>query len=138
MGATKKVWTRREIESMIQENDKAAMRAVCALFRQQRLDEKRAAETKHKNFRGFSQAHAKVGTELARWMTRGHMDGQWRRKCDGAFSEWKRNPHNVKTGRGRRFLKSRSPFAGRSRIEVCREIALHYAGQLTRIANGRI
>ena len=127
-------YTRPQIESMVRRNDKAAMRAVCALFRQQTADEKVSEATRHDNSRGFSQAHAKVGSELTVWMTSGKNDGVMRRRTGGTFPKWFRNP----AGSARKWTASKSAFAGRSRVEVCHEIALHYAGQLTKIANGEL
>lgn len=130
--------TRPQVEALVAESDRAAMRAVCALFRQQTLDEKMAEATRHDNMRGFSQAHAKVGSELAHWMTGGRDDGVFRRRVGGRFApRWLfggKRPNGSKIwSKG-----NQSAFAGRSRIAVCREIALHYAGQLTRIANGEL
>jgi hypothetical protein len=105
---------------------KAACRAICALFREQTADEKAVASTRHDNARGFSQAHAKVGTEMARWMCAGD-DGVMTRRVGGKFPLWLRE--------GGKWVKNPSAFAGRDRIEVATEIALHYAGQLAVIAN---
>ena len=129
-----KTYTRDQIELLVTSSDKAAMRAVCALFRQQTMDEQTAEKTRHDNSRGFSQAHAKVGSELTAWMTSGRADGVMRRRTGGTFPKWFRNPQ----GSARKWTANKSAFAGRSRIEVCREIALHYAGQLTLIANGML
>jgi hypothetical protein len=104
----------------------AACRAVCALFREQTADEKATADTRHDNKRGFSQAHAKVGTEMARWMCDGN-DGVMKRRVGGSFPRYIRS--------GGKWIKNPSAFAGRARLEVAAEIALHYAEQLARIAN---
>ena len=114
-------FSRHEIEGMVARDDIAAMRAVCALFRQQTLDERADKVTKYKNHRGFSAVHATVGTELATWMTGGKMDGVMRRRTGGGrvFGIWEDS--------GRPKIVSR--------IEICRTLALHYAGQLTKIAN---
>ncbi len=107
-----------------------ACRAICALFRQQTLDERAAADTRHDNARGFSVAHAKVGTEMARWMTNGNTDGVMRRRLGGAFPRFVRENNQ--------WVKNPSSFAGRARIEVATEIALRYADQLAKIANGSL
>lgn len=126
-------YTRPEIEQMVASSDKAAMRAVCALFRQQTFDERQTADTKHDNKRGFSQAHASIGTELATWMTGGKLDGVFRRRTGGKVA-WKLN----ETSSRRKWAARQSAFAGRERVAVCRELALRYAGQLTKIANGEL
>jgi hypothetical protein len=105
---------------------KAACRAICALFREQTADEQRAASTRHGNGRGFSQAHAKIGTEMARWMCEG-ASGVMTRRVGGAFPRYFRE--------NGAWVKNPSAFAGRARIEVATEIALHYCEQLARIAN---
>lgn len=113
---TQKTWTEDQIVALVNENEVAAMRAVCALFRQQTMDERRDEATKYLNGRGFSASDAKIGSELALWMTRGFHDGQMRRRVGGA-----------------------TKFAGAwmTRSEVCRQLALKYRAQLTRIANAR-
>jgi len=130
--------TRAAVETLIRESDNAAMRAVCAIYRQQTLDEKMAKDTKHDNDRGFSQAHAKIGTELATWMTEGNKDGVMRRRTAGKFpSQWTHAGTNPRTGKNI-WKKNTSAYAGRPRLVVCRELALHYAGQITQIANGTL
>ena len=130
-----KIWTKGDILGLIDSNDLAAMRAVCAIFRRQTKDEQADETTRHSNGVGFSQAHAKVGSELAMWMTDGRQDGKFRRRVGGKFpGTWvhvgrRENGKNI-------WKKNASAFAGRDRIEVCREIAHVYAGQLVEIANG--
>ncbi len=107
---------RADIAELIQTNDVAAQRAVCALFRQQTADEKEAAVTRHRNRRGFTATEARVGTEMAVWMTRGCADGVMRRRVGGRihFGDWL------------------------DRVEACRKIAMNHLGQLARIANGEL
>lgn len=109
-------WTRSEIEMMLMNSDLAVERAICALFRQQTMDERAALDTRHLNGRGFSAAHARTGSRFATWMTRGSNDGVRRRGLGG-----------------------RCVYAGalRFRLDVAREIAMRYAGQLVDIANAR-
>lgn len=123
------VFTADSIRNMIR-NDKtgvAACRAICAIYRQQTMDEKEAEATRHDNRRGFSQAHAKIGTELVQWMCDDE-SGVMKRRCGGSFPRWFR-VNNA-------WVKNTSAYAGRVRMEVATEIALHYAEQLAKIANG--
>jgi hypothetical protein len=106
-----------------------ACRAVCAIYRQQTMDEKKTADTRHDNSRGFSQAHAKVGTDLVRWMCDDE-SGVFKRRCGGSFPRFFRE--------NSKWIKNTSAYAGRERMEVATEIALHYAEQLSRIANGEL
>lgn len=62
-----------------------AMRAVCAIFRAQTADEQAHATTRYRNGVGFSQADAKAGTDLVRWMDCGRGDGILRRRCGGVY-----------------------------------------------------
>jgi hypothetical protein len=134
---TIKIWSRGDILGLVEASDLAAMRAVCAIFRRQTEDEKRDETTRHDNSRGFSQAHAKVGSELALWMTGGKQDGVLRRRVGGKFpGKWihagvRDNGKNV-------WKKNTSAFSGRDRVEVCRDIARRYTRQLVEIANGEM
>lgn len=117
-----KTWTRDEIKNLIETNDLAAMRGVCALYKRQTEQEKQIDNVVTKNFRGFSVATVKVGSEMADWMTVGKMDGVYRRPVGGAttFSKWK------DSGRERHW----------KRVDVCRLICMTHLTQLTKIANG--
>ncbi|KAI3890411.1 hypothetical protein MKX03_028233 [Papaver bracteatum] len=50
------------------------MKAVCALYRQQTAEEKSIKSTLHLNKRGFSQAHATRGTQLAEFLSDGSQE----------------------------------------------------------------
>lgn len=70
------MWTRDKITELLQNNDLAVERAVLVLFRRQTSDEQRDGDTRHHNGRGFTAAHAKLGTYLARWvMSNKHLSG---------------------------------------------------------------
>ncbi len=116
------MWTREKIENLVRSNDVAAMRGVCALFRNQTEHEKQVEDVVTKNFKGFSVATVKAGSEMADWMTMGKSDGVYRRSVGGGmkYGTW---PDSKRP----RYWK---------RIEVCREICLQHVGQLTKIANG--
>ena len=103
-----------EIKALLADSDHACMRAICAIFRNQTDYEKSCHATVNKNGVGFRANHAKAGTSLALWMTRGDDDGIMRRKVGG----WT-------TYRGEEI----------PRAALCREIAKHYVEQLTGEAN---
>lgn len=94
-----KTWTRTEIETLINTNDRAVERAMVAIWERQTRDEQATETTRHHNGIGFSGWTAKSGTYFANW---------------------------VRLGRS---------LTGRH-LAKARKIALHHAGQLTRIANG--
>lgn len=100
-----------------EKGDLIAMRAVCALFRQQTADERQSEATRHLNARGFSAAHAKAGSELAKWMSAGADDGIFRRRVGGMMRV------------GGKLV---------SRIEMCRHLAEVYRGQLAEIATANL
>ena len=96
---TKKLWTREEIETMIQNQDAAVERAMVAIWERQTADEQETQDTRHHNGRGFAAWSARSGTYYANWVRSGrHLTGK--------------------------------------HLAKARKIALHHAGQLTRIANG--
>ncbi len=144
MSILKKNWTKAGIVNLVVGNELAAMRGICALFKQQTEGEKVVEGTVTRNFRGFSVATAKQGSEMAKWMTDGKMDGVFRRPVTGVISEWKRNPASLKAEaegrsfRGRKWLKNDSAFVGRDRVSLCAEFCEIHAGQLADIANGRL
>lgn len=114
---TNKIWTETDIKRLVSSNERAAMRAVLALYKRQTEDEKSSASTRHANGRGFSVTTVSEGTRLARWMTYNRPDGILRRRVGGVIRHGK--------------------YAGMTRIEACRAIALHHARQLADIANGK-
>lgn len=74
----KKVWTRDEINALINRSDAAVERAMVVLFERQTTDEQRSEDTKHQNSVGFSAAHARTGSYLAKWVLSGkHLNGRF-------------------------------------------------------------
>jgi len=65
---TLRIWTRSEIDQLLNDNDIAVMRAIVRLFNLQTSDEVKTSTTKHENSVGFSAADAKAGTRMARWL----------------------------------------------------------------------
>ena len=63
-----RIWTRDEINDLLNRNDIAVMRGIVRLFELQTSDEVSSAQTKHENSVGFSAADAKAGTRMARWL----------------------------------------------------------------------
>ena len=105
-----------DIRTILDTNPDAAMRAVCAIFRNQTDYEKSVRCTVNQNGYGFRANHAKAGSDLALWMTRGNHDGIMRRRVGGTTT-----------------------YDGRvvRRTWLAYEIARWYTEQLSVIANRR-
>jgi len=74
---TKKLWTREEIETMIQNQDAAVERAMVAIWERQTADEQETQGTRHHNGRGFAAWSARSGTYYANWVRSGrHLTGK--------------------------------------------------------------
>lgn len=56
-----------QIVELLMTNDRAVARALVVLNNRQTADERRSETTHYKNNRGFSAAHAKRGTSMAKW-----------------------------------------------------------------------
>lgn len=65
-------YTQNHIRELLLVNDEAVERAILAIFRNQTDDEKSARVTKYQNGRGFTAAHAKLGSYYARWLAAGN------------------------------------------------------------------
>lgn len=57
--------TGTDIVNLLRTNDKAVARALVVLTERQTADEQVSKQTRHRNFRGFRPAHAKMGTSMA-------------------------------------------------------------------------
>jgi hypothetical protein len=121
-----KTYTQSEIKTLIATNDRAAMRGVAAIFQRQTAREKGLDVTIHVNDIGFSQAHALMGSALAK-------EAIATGKLEGNIPFF--GPVFVKGGRVRAD-RVRSEFRGMRKIDVARHIAMRYSRQLTDIANG--
>lgn len=76
--AVKKVWTRDEINALLHHSNAAVERAMVVLFERQTTDEQRSEDTKHLNSIGFSAAHARTGSYMAKWVLSGkHLTGRF-------------------------------------------------------------
>ena len=62
------VWTEAKMRALLLSNNHAVQSALVALYQRQTADEQNAGDTKHTNGVGFSGAHAKQGTYLAKWV----------------------------------------------------------------------
>ena len=75
-----KVWTKAEIEELINKSNNAVERGIVAIFNRQTSVEKRIEDSRYVNNIGFSAAHAKRGTYYAKWvlagkrLNNGHLD----------------------------------------------------------------
>lgn len=78
MAEQKKVWTREELIELINTNNLAVERAILRIHAGQTAQEKQDENTYDHNDIGFSSAHAKVGTYMAKWLQQGkHLTGDW-------------------------------------------------------------
>ena len=66
-----KTWTRTEIETLINTNDRAVERAMVAIWERQTADEQETQDTRHHNGRGFAAWSARSGTYYAEWVRSG-------------------------------------------------------------------
>jgi hypothetical protein len=72
-----KTWTRTEIETHINTNDRAVERAMVAIWERQTADEQETQGTRHHNGRGFAAWSARSGTYYANWVRSGrHLTGK--------------------------------------------------------------
>ena len=63
----KKVWTKDEIKSMLNENDRAVARGVLAIYNRQTDGEKIDDNTHESNGVGFNKIDAEILSSFARW-----------------------------------------------------------------------
>lgn len=78
---TAKQWTREELVALLQRSDRAVERAILRIWHGQTNQEKLAETTYDHNNRGFSSAHAHVGSYLGKWVAAGKpLTGQWLEK----------------------------------------------------------
>jgi|TARA_Y100000310_G_scaffold344737_1_gene459162 hypothetical protein len=108
------VYTTESIRDLLMRSDLACMRGVLAVFRKQTEYEKNCRATVNKNGVGFCANHARAGSNLALWMSRGNFDGVFRRRVGGT-----------------------TMYGGDeiSRVVLCRMLALRYTEQLADEAN---
>ena len=60
-------WTKDQIATLLETNDKAVGRALLRLAELQTADEIDSEDTKYKNGRGFRPCHARMGTSMAKF-----------------------------------------------------------------------
>jgi len=74
--AITKVWTSTEIRHLVETTNRGVERGILAIYARQTEDEKSLGDTKHLNGRGFSGAHARLGTYYAKHiLSGGHLTG---------------------------------------------------------------
>jgi hypothetical protein len=66
-----KTWTRSEIETLLNRNNRAVERAMVAIWKRQTRDEQRTDSTQHHNGVGFSGWTARSGSYFANWVLGG-------------------------------------------------------------------
>lgn len=118
-------WTRAEIDQLLRDNDLAVERGIVSLFKLQTQNEQHAGTTQILNERGFSSAHARVGTRFARFVL-GMNDN----------NEIKYPPKSLSHEKAAQIFKRYIEKTG-SVIERAREICLIHSQQLTDLANGK-
>lgn len=65
------MWTKESITQLLDRSNRAVERAIVAIYNRQTEDEKSSGTTTHSNGRGFSGAHAELGTYYAKWILSG-------------------------------------------------------------------
>ena len=66
-----KTWTRSEIETLLNRNNRAVERAMVAIWKRQTEDEQATETTRHHNGIGFSGWTARSGSYFAQWLQSG-------------------------------------------------------------------
>ena len=104
----------------------AAFRAVLAIWKRQTQDEQSGKYTSHDNGIGFSQADAIHGTVLAEWMMGFGWNAETTMKDAAKDGVFRRRPAGEMKRRGKKV----------TRVEIAKELAWKYRGQLRVIAYG--
>ena len=121
-----KIWTRPEIDAMLNSNDKAVERAMIILFKLQTSHERSTASTNVQNGVGFNMVSATVGTRFARWLQ--GMDDN-----NNVVYPPKSLSHEKAEYVFRKYRKSHASI-----MERARAIALTHSQQLVDVANGTL
>jgi len=66
-----KTWTKEEIKTLLEQNDRAVERGLVAIYNRQTEDEQFAQTTSHHNGRGFNGIDASFGSKLAEVVLKG-------------------------------------------------------------------
>ncbi len=120
-----KIWTRAQIDELLNESDRAVERAIVQLFKAQTRDELASSRSKHQNERGFAACDAVAGTRMARWLLGMN---------DRNVVRYPAKPLNHP--RCHRILGRYAPQGG-TVMDRARSIALKHSAQLVDIANHR-
>ena len=130
----RRVYTRDQINHILQSNPAAVENAIIALFRLQTASERQAAQSSNHNDVGFNMCDARAGTRFARWLL-GMNDRNQVRYAGKSLQPSKlgyRDARNIER------LFSRYCDDGETPIDRARRIAIKHSRQLTDIANGLI
>ena len=74
---TKKIWTRGEIENMINTSDLAVERGIVAIWKRQTQNERDTGSVVKDNGMGFASWGARSGSYYANWINSGkHLSGK--------------------------------------------------------------
>ena len=74
-------WTRDEIKALLLKNPCAVERGLVAIYNCQTKDEKHMDNTYVTNHVGFSAAHVRMGSYMAKWILGGrHLSGRYKKK----------------------------------------------------------
>lgn len=72
MKASTSSWNERSIKELLDRDDKAVMRAIVRIYRNQTADEQSGAHTKHHNGIGFNSVDAPLLSSFAGQLLRGY------------------------------------------------------------------
>ena len=128
----RRVYTRDEINHILQSNPAAVENAIIALFKLQTAGERQAAQSSNHNDVGFNMCDARAGTRFARWLL-GMND-----RNQAIYAKKSLQPNNLgpRDRRNIERLFSRYCNYGETPIDRARRIAITHSRQLTDIANG--
>ena len=71
-----KKWTKKQIKARLMVNNDWVERGIVAIYNKQTEEEKEIEDTFKLNGVGFSSAHVRLGSYLARWILKGnHLSG---------------------------------------------------------------
>ena len=116
-------YTREQINSILNTNDRAVERAMIRLFELQNADEQQWGTASEKNGRGFCSSDARAGTRFARWIQ--GMDNKNVKRYDP-----KRLDNPKAMGIFGKYCQD-----GGTVMDRARKIALKHSAQLVTIAN---
>jgi hypothetical protein len=130
----RRVYTRDQINHILQCNPAAVENAIVALFKLQTASERQAAQSSNHNDVGFNMCDARAGTRFARWLL-GMND---RNQVLYPGKSLQPDKLGARDRRNIERLFSRYCDHGEAPIDRARRITIKHSRQLTDIANGLI